>query len=113
MKALRIEVYRNGYDCTLGGVSSKFNELLLVCERGNTDVDENNLPENLVKIVTRNIFGMEYKHIEPYLPATQVGWMAGGNIGYTCDSRFTEMSTYPLSIHDRQESQAVNDMMSR
>lgn len=113
MRALSISVYKNRSDCTNGGVSSRFNDLLLVCDRGNYEIDENNIPENLVKIVTRNVFGTEYKHIEPYKPATEVGWMSGGNIGYTCDSRFSDLSRYPLNIHDRQETQEVYDALSR
>lgn len=114
MKALPICVYKNARDCdcTNGGISSRYNELLLVCEDGYITIDENDLPENLVKIVTRNLFGREYKHIEPYARPTELGWMAGGNIAYSCDSRFREISQYPLSIHDRQESQELYDRLS-
>lgn len=107
MKALSIDVYRNGtYDCTNGGISSKYDELLLVCDEGYIEIDENNLPENLVKIVSEKLCGKdrEYKYIEPYKAATKIGWMSGGNIAYSCDSRFSELSDYPLVIHDRQET---------
>ena len=114
MKALPIDVFKSNLgDCTNGGISSRYNELLLVCEEGYINIDENNPPENLVKIVTRNLFGKEYKHIEPVARPSGVGWMAGGNIGYTCDGRFGKMSQYPLSIHDRQESQELYDSMFR
>ena len=114
MKALPIYVYKNGNsDCTNGGISSKYNMLLLVCDDGYIDIDENNIPENAVKIVTRNLFGTEYKHIEPMKKATEVGYMAGGNIGYSCDSRFRELSEYPLTIHDRQETQEQYNYLSR
>lgn len=104
MKALRIYVYKwNLGDCTNNGISSKYNELLLVCNNGDIDIEENNLPENLVKIVTRELFGKVYKHIEPYKKSTKLGWMSGGNIGYSCDSRFRIISEYPLMIHDREE----------
>lgn len=104
MKALSIEIYKDGsdYDCTNGGISSKYKDLLLVCDEGNIEIDENNLPQNLVKIV------VGYKgllHIEPLAKPTGIGWMAGGNIAYTFDSRFRRLSPYPLSIHDRQETQ--------
>lgn len=104
MKALIINVYKNasGYDCTNNGISSKYQSLLLVCDEGNIEIDENNLPENLVKIV------VGYKgmlHVEPVARPSGVGWMAGGNIANTCDSRFRRLSPYPLSIHDRQETQ--------
>lgn len=104
MKALSINVYKDGsgYDCTNGGISSKYKSLLLVCDEGNIEIDENNLPENLVKII------VGYKgaiYIEPVARPSGVGWMAGGNIAYSCDSRFRRLSPYPLSIHDRQETQ--------
>ena len=115
LKALSIDVYRNaaGYDSTNGGITSKYNTLLLVCDRGNVLIDENNLPENLVKLVTRNLFGQEYKHIEPYAPVKKgcVGYMYGGNIAVTSDSRFP--SSYPLKVHDRVETMTEYEMLSR
>ena len=113
MKALPINVYRHGnYDCTNNGISSRYNSLLLICDDGYIDIDENNIPENAVKIVERNLFGNVYKHIEPIAKATQLGYMDGGNIAYSSDSRFSEFSAYPLKIHDRQESQELYDMLS-
>lgn len=111
MRALPISVYKsNSSDCTNGGITSKYSSLLLVCEDGFIEVDETNPPENLVKVVTRKLFGKEYKHIEPYARPTELGWMAGGNLAYTCDSRFP--SDYPLSVHDRQETQELYNMLS-
>jgi hypothetical protein len=112
MKALPINVYKNNLgDCTNNGISSKFDTLYLIHEEGFIDVDENT--ENLVKVVTRNLFGSEYKHIEPYKKATKVGYMKGGNYGSTSDSRFSKISKYPLAIHDRQETQSEYDSLSR
>lgn len=117
MKALPISVFKTNRfsDCTNGGITSRYDRLLLICEEGYEEVDETNPPENLVKIVTRFICGREYKHIEPYasVESGNVGWMSGGNLAYSCDSRFSEMSDYPLSVHDRQESQELSDMLSR
>lgn len=113
MKALPINVYRHGnYDCTNNGISSRYNSLLLICDDGYIDIDENNIPENAVKIVERNLFDKVYKHIEPIAKATQLGYMDGGNIAYSSDSRFREFSDYPLKIHDRQESQELYYMLS-
>lgn len=115
MKALPIYVFRNGTigDCTNNGVSSNFDKLLLIHEEGFVDIDENDIPKNLVKIVTRNLHDGEYKHIEPYEKATQVGYMHGGNYATTSDSRFSRISKYPLAIHDRQETQEQYDALSR
>lgn len=112
MKALPINVYKDrSGDCSNGGITSRYSRLLLVCEEGFIEVDENNPPENLVKIVVRHFGGVEYKHIEPvaHCDSNCVGWMSGGAIGYSCDSRFD--SDYPLCIHDRQESQELYDSM--
>ena len=110
MKALPIYVYKDSLgDCTNNGISSKYNQLLLVCDEGFIDIDEKNPPANLVKIVTRHLFGKEYKHIEPVARPSGIGWMSGGNIGYAIDSRFRELSQYPLSIHDRQETEEEYD----
>lgn len=113
MKALPIKVYRNNNgDCSNGGITSRHDELLLICDDGFIPIDEENPPERLVQIVTRVLFGREYKHIEPYAPIKSgcVGYMSGGSFGYSCDSRFTRISDYPLSIHDRQETQEQYDM---
>lgn len=112
MKALPIYVYRNNHDCTNGGISSKYSQLLLICDDGYIDIDENNIPENAVKVVTRHLFGKDYKHIEPVQKATQLGYMNGGNIAYSCDSRFSQLSEYPLCIHDRQETEQLYDILS-
>lgn len=105
VQGLTIYVYRSPLgDCTNGGISSKYRELILVGEgiEGPVSVDLDNPPENLVKIVRRRLFGeaTEYLHIEPY--NNEGKWyMVGGNHAYTSDSRFP--SRYALSIHDRCE----------
>lgn len=119
MRAISIEVYSNRKyrGCANGGISEKYDELLLVHDRGNIEIDENNLPENLVKVVVRNMFGKEVRHIEPYNRPDRgnVGWMAGGSYAASCDSRFREVAGHygALSIHDRQESQQMYDELSR
>lgn len=110
MKALPISVYRTARlgDCSNGGISSKYDTLLLIHDEGFINVDPENPPENAVKLVTRFLFGREYKHIEPLASPQHLGWMAGGNIAHTSDSRFP--SDYPLTIHDRQETQEQYDL---
>lgn len=113
MKALPINVFKaKGYgDCSNGGITSRYDRLLLICDDGYIDIDEQNPPENLVKIVTRKLAGREYKHIEPYAPIRNdcVGYMSGGALAYSSDSRFANLSQYPLSVHDRQETQEQYD----
>ncbi len=109
MKALRIYVYKNDLfkGCSNNGISEKFDELLLVCEDGNVDIDENNIPENLV-VIAEGFRG--YKYIRPYKEPEHLGWMSGGSIAYSSDARFN--SQYPLKIHDRQETQEMYDRLS-
>ncbi|MBQ5658752.1 MAG: hypothetical protein IIV02_04380 [Peptococcaceae bacterium] len=116
MKALPINIYKDrGRDWSNGGISSRYDELLLVHPEGFIEIDESNPPENLVKIVERNLFGRGvYRHIEPVAAPKGVGWMAGGCIAYSSDSRFNRLSGgYPLQLHDRCESQELYDLLSR
>lgn len=110
MKALPISVYRTARlgDCTNGGITSKFDTLLLIHKEGYMDIDPENPPANAVVLVTRTLWGREYKHIEPLAKPQHLGWMAGGNIAYTSDSRFP--CDYPLNVHDRQETQEQYDL---
>jgi len=118
MKALPVSVYRNadGTDCTNDGVSSRFRALLIVCPDGFIDVDENNPPENLCKVVKRHLFGRDIYHVEPVSRPTGAGWMMGGNYAATSDSRFGRLCGEQygaLAIHDRQETWEMYDRLSR
>ena len=68
MKAISANIYRanRNVDCSNGGISSRFDEVLIPCETGWIEVDETNPPENLCRIVTRNLGFTEYTHCEPY-----------------------------------------------
>lgn len=114
MKALPIGIYESKRigNCSNHGISERFNEILLLCEDGFIEVDMENPPENLCKVVERHLFGETYKHIEPVARPDGCGWMMGGCYVGCSDSRFTEISQYPLPLHDRQESQELYDMMS-
>lgn len=114
VQALMVWVYRDGMgDCTNGGISSKYEKLFLIGDgvEGPFTVDMDNPPENVVVLVKRRIFGREeYLHVEPLdgcnankMLGGQGGkwYMDGGNIAYSCDSRFP--NRYPLKIHDRYE----------
>lgn len=108
MKALRLNVFRNNLgDCTNGGISSKYNELLVLCDEGYIDIDENNIPENVVELEKRFLFGKVIYSLEPIVAPKGAGWMMGGNYAATSDSRFADMcgGMYgAVAIHDREES---------
>jgi len=112
---LDVEVYRSASlgDCTNGGVSSRFDKLLIACPDGPWSFDgEKEVPINFCMIEKRSVFGEICSSI---VPATvdESGrvvkrpgwWMYGGNIASTSDSRFSDMKGhfYPLKIHDRRE----------
>ena len=114
--ALPIYVYcqADGSDCTNDGISSRFDRLLCLCDEGFVEVDLDNPPANLVKVVYREMFGGIY-HIEPYAKPEHIGWMMGGNYAATSDSRFADMvgGIYgAIPIHDRQETQEQYDILS-
>lgn len=119
MKALPIYIYKNNRlgDCSNNGISSRYDEVLLVCPDGYVNIDPENPPENLVKIVEKRSYsrpGEIHRHIEPVAAPKGVGWMAGGCIAYSSDGRFNRLSGgYPLQLHDRCESQELYDRLSR
>ena len=100
-------------DCTNGGVTSKFDDFVLV----GPGIDEIFLATETrpaLKIVRRNIGGKEYVHAEPLTPCPKnhVGYMFGGNFVTSCDSRVQAINEYPIPVHDRSETQAQYDRMS-
>lgn len=96
---------RTGVDCTNNGVSSRFDEVLIPCEGGYVEVDEDDPPENLCYVARTMFCGELYVHLKPV--GTLKKWsMAGGNFAYSCDSRFSYLignGGYPVAIHDRVE----------
>lgn len=111
MKALRILVYKNPLhkNSSNGGITEKYDELLLVCEEGSIEIDESNPPENLVVYIEREMGGKNCGYIEPYAPCPSgyVGWMSGGSFAGSSDGRFFDMvGIYgAVPVHDRAESQ--------
>lgn len=107
MNGLIISVYKdaNGYDCTNGGISSFHANLTLI----GTGIEGPFAPTEerpAVTMVTRTIGERKYTNLVPCDENAQPlpGWyMAGGNYGYTSDSRFRILCPYPLPIHDRKE----------
>jgi len=110
INCLSIDVYRFRHgDCTNGGISSRFGELLVFCHDGpRSFFSEHELPLNFCTV--ERIYGIS--HIVPAM-VTEDGqivprpgwWMFGGNIADTSDSRWRELTGlgYPLHIHDRKE----------
>ena len=113
VNAISVSVFKNPLykGCANGGISERYDDVLLICEDGPLKVDLDNPPENLCKVVERNIGGRVYRHVEPVENPTGLGWMAGGTFVSSSDSRFP--GDYPLSLHDRQETVAQYAICSR
>lgn len=115
MTAISIYIYKFPLgDATAGGASTKYEELYLFSEDSKTEEIANYADmkgidyEQCFKVATIHHYG-EYKRAIPAFRLCQgmVGPMAGGNYGYTCDSRYREVTNglkYPISIHDRYET---------
>lgn len=125
--AFYVDVYRSKAlgDCTNGGMSSRHNELLVLCTKTNTSSDArahvglDNPPDNLAKLVASPLGGV---HIEPYAGSVTTangspyhgGYMFGGNYAATSDAPLSRalrafghgnvfIVGAPLPIHDRVE----------
>jgi len=104
MRAISVDIFKSSMgDCSNGGISSRYKEVLIACVDGNIEVDMDNIPENFCYIDDR--FG--HKFVRPYEEAAEVGWMAGGSVVYSWDNRFRKLSEYPLMLHDRQEGKEL------
>tara|TARA_Y100000310_G_C20632346_1_gene789310 strand:- start:1215 stop:1571 length:357 start_codon:yes stop_codon:yes gene_type:complete len=114
-KGLNCYIYKNkGKDYSNGGLSSNYDEVLVIIEGEDIGPVEQSDDTPTVKVVKRMLWGEEYIHVEPLDGPEGVGWMAGGCIVSSSDSRFGEhVNKYPVSLHDRCESQKDYDRMSR
>ncbi len=96
-KGIRVSVYRSGTeDFTNSGISSKYDELLIIGE-GIDPVSEETDLQKVVEL--KNILGHYF--VKPI--NIEKHSMMGGNFVYCCDSRFREICGYPIPIHDRIE----------
>ena len=102
MKGLRCSVLRHGdgMDCTLNGVSSKHDNVILVWD----DVPgifkpSEDCPE--LRLIERNGHLAAYPPDSCFLEGVGKWYMSGGNFIYASDSRFP--NEYPIPVHDRYE----------
>ena len=91
---------QRGSDCSLGGISSRCHEVVIVGLGTDAEIFEATDDRPAVRIVKRQLTNHDepYMHIEPLEPGQ---WAFGGTVVDCCDSRFSEVSTYPLHFHDR------------
>ena len=124
MKTLLIGVYKHqssvfpDNDCSNGGVSGKYDNLMLKCDDGPFETDEND--PQLVELKLH----MGHPIIVPCNntdPTKTIGPMMGGAFGYSSDSRFSKLvsklygdSFYGgVPIHDRYETPEQYEALSR
>jgi hypothetical protein len=103
-KGIRVEVLRRAdkYDCTMDGVSSKYDKFVLIGEgiRNPDTLPSKDCPA--LVLIKREIMGSTYLHAEPLVqPKGKSGPMFGGNYINSCEARYP--SQYPIPIHDRFE----------
>lgn len=111
-KGLLVFVYRHGCDCTAGGITSKLEQIILVGPgiEGPFEVKEG---EPYLELTQRSADYMCAVPVNVGNKSGLVGPMFGGNFVYSSDSRFRKICAYPLPVHDRYETQACNDALSR
>ena len=102
---------KNIGNCSNGGISSKYKDVLVIIEGKDIGPFEESEDRPTVRIVRRNFPSGEYIHAEP---VSIKGWcMAGGCFIYSSDARFMrEICEYPISLHDRQETQEESKHLS-
>jgi hypothetical protein len=102
---------RNG-NCSNGGISERHKAVVVVDEKL-PEIFSASSDHPAVKIVRRVIGGEPYIHAEPIdpVPDGMIGYMFGGSFIYTSDSRFGELSKYPIPLHDRWETMEQYDRL--
>jgi len=113
-RGMMVEIYESKGlgNCSNGGISSRNKRALLIGD-GIAEIFEAGPDDAVIMMEHRKINGREYLTAYPVNgkdPAA-CGWMFGGAFIFSNDSRFP--SDYPIPLHDRQESQALNEVLSR
>lgn len=118
-KGMRLSVYRNVElgDCTNGGISSRYKTVTLVGP-GVPEIFE--VREDAPAVVIDQRIGYFFLRPEAEVPEGHCGWMAGGNLVGTSDSRFTDLLKRltgarigVLPIHDRSETWELHGYRQR
>lgn len=105
-KGLLVEVM--GHDCTNHGATSGKDKAILAGD-GIDELFESTEDAPLLILHRRGNYLVAIPAKEPSQP--MCGPMFGGRFIYTCDSRFP--NDYPIPVHDRYETQELNDLLSR
>jgi hypothetical protein len=116
MKGLILEVYKTKLlaRCANGGISERC-DYVTITGPGIPEIFEPGPERPEVRLVTRTICGEPYCHAEPVEPPAEgrTPYMAGGAYVHTSDSRFTRLCRYPIALHDRTDTWADHEILSR
>lgn len=109
LKALPCSIYEDKAigNCSNDGISAKYDKVLLIMPEGFVDIDPDDIPENAVKLVRRELWGEDHFYIRPVkdCPRGQAGYMAGGCYVSTSDARFRRYcGSQILPLFDRTET---------
>lgn len=101
---LTANIYRSDYDCELNFFFGKKEVAFPTPEGIYTEAEVRRQGALPIKFVKRDIWhdGTIYIHAVPL--DTNKHTMAGGTYIHSCDSRFSSISRYPISLHDRIEN---------
>ncbi len=117
MRAIRASIYEDKRlgNCSNHGISERYDSVLVICEDGPEVLDEENLPENTVEVVTRYLWGEKHFYLKPVAEPGKgrTSYMAGGSYAGSSDSRFVELAggVSILPLHDRSETWEHYDSM--
>jgi len=117
MKGIRVDIYKSqGKDYSNGGISEKHDTVtLLIPDGGYVDHSQG----GPCVVVTESRYGYKSARVcnwdgVPIKRPGQIGPMFGGTFIYSSDSRFREhCGSQPIALHDRWETQAQYDILSR
>lgn len=102
----------SGVDCTNGGVTSKYEHFILLCEEGNDpDVSGPFSPSPDTPALVLKGRGDYLYAVPKEIVDRKEHSMFGGNWVYTSDSRFP--CHYPIPVHDRQETEEESRLLSQ
>jgi len=104
-------------DSSNGGLSTRVGKVVVLTDVEGARVFTPGPDAPAVKLVRRTIGDHVYVHAEPVdpPPAGHFGWMAGGAYIETSDGRWRAVTgiDYPVPLHDRCETPALYEAMSR
>lgn len=105
IRVLSANVFKHYEDCSNGGITSRHGEILIPHSKGWQEVDTENLPENFCRLESLEFGGKPHLRFIPAIVKDSGKWcMFGGCFAYSSDSRFRDISEYPIPIHDRVEA---------